>query len=163
MNETETNDWFPLKDFDEAINHHHHLNSVLVSVSTLRYPWSQSLSRHWNYKIPSFWFGLITETASFIVFVSVVILIPGFWQSQSWHWNPGSESKLLVLRVVPGRPFGADYYQKFSDLFILRVNMIFLKFSFRFMWSPNMPLSYTKCYPEVIWSLDCLCIWMPQF
>ena len=60
----------------------------------------------------------------------------------------------LVQRFVPGTRFGVDYYQKFSDFLNVKgENEIFSKFSLCFMWSPNIPLSYTKSFSEMIGSL----------
>ena len=60
----------------------------------------------------------------------------------------------LVQRFVPGRHVLVQTITRNFQIFIIfRVKMIFFEISVYFLWSPNIPLSYTKSFPEVIGSL----------
>ena len=90
-NKSGTNDSFPLKAFDLAINHH---KLFLVLSRSQSEPWDQyswSRSSHWDSKIQSLGLGLVTETARFAVSVPVSMLRLGFL---------GLETGILVLIIT---------------------------------------------------------------
>ena len=70
--------------------------------------------------------------------------------------------RVLVLRFVPGRHRLVLRFVPGRRVLVLTITRNFqknlllmgkMKFSLCFLWSPNIPLSLTKSFPEVIGSL----------